>query len=421
MTDPTPSCCSEMAQVSGLSRRGLLRGGLALAGASTVFGSTLVTSAPAAAAAGSDGSVLVVLSLRGAADGMSLVVPHGDPVYYEARPRIAVPADQLLRKDGFFGFHPVLAPLMPLWDSGRMAVVHATGLPTPNRSHFAAMEEVEDANPGSSVREGWLNRLVGELPGTSPLQGFHMGSGVVPTSLYGDEPVFAADEVDRVGLAGADQWDPTGARPQALRTAWRGAGGHLGRGMEATFDAIADFEPARQTPHPGANYPDTELGQALAEVSRVVRGGVGAGVITVDHGDWDMHADLGTLEWGDMRRNAARLADAVGAFFTDLGETWGSKVTMVVLSEFGRRLVENANRGLDHGHGNTMLVLGAGVRGGQHYGTWPELRVGSDADLLVTTDYRQVLAEVVTRRFSGASLPGVFPGLSYAPVGFMSQ
>ena len=202
MTGPNP-CCDEF---TGASRRGFLRGSLALGGAaalSVAHGSAFTQTSYAAA--GSAPQVLVVLSMRGAADGLSLVVPHADPVYYAARPRIAVPSDQLLVKDGMFGLHPALAPLVPLWKAGKMAAVQATGLPTPNRSHFSAMEEVEDADPGSPARIGWLNRLVGRDGAGSPLEAIQMGgSGVPSTAVLGPQPVLVTDTVDAVtnGLAG---------------------------------------------------------------------------------------------------------------------------------------------------------------------------------------------------------------------------
>jgi uncharacterized protein (DUF1501 family) len=154
----TASCCAEFARVS---RRGFLGGGIAVAGTTTVLGSAVITASPAMAA--SADSVLVVVSMRGASDGLSLVVPYTDPAYYQARPRIGVPADSLVGRNGTFGFHPELAPLMPLWNAGELAVVQGAGLPAPNRSHFAAMEELEDAAPGSDARVGWLNRLVGGI------------------------------------------------------------------------------------------------------------------------------------------------------------------------------------------------------------------------------------------------------------------
>jgi uncharacterized protein (DUF1501 family) len=407
---PAP-CCSEYAAVT---RRGLFRGA-ALAGATTVVGSAVITAAPARALAPAS-SVLVVLSLRGAADGLSLVVPYTDPVYYAARPKIGIPADQLLARNGTFGLHPRLSALVPLWTAGKIAAIHATGLPVANRSHFAAMEEVEDANPGSATRQGWLNRLLGTDASRSSLQGFHLGQGVVPTSLYGAQPVMAAGEIDDVGIPGADKWDTTGGRTRSLHTMWDRDGSPLGRGMRSAFDAVAHFGPVRAAQANPSRYPDSDLGRSLAEVARVVRGDVGTQVITVDQGEWDMHNGLGTLEWGSMRDNAQDFASSVAAFFGDLG-AHTSKVTMVVLSEFGRRVQENANFGLDHGHGNVMFAIGAGVKGG-YYASWPGLTNTLDSDLLVTTDYRNVLADVVQSRF-GVSTATVFPGLRRKTVGFM--
>ena len=416
MTPPSHggACCDEFRAVS---RRGLFSGALAVAGATTVVGSAVVTAAPAAAATA--GAVLVVLSLRGAADGLSLVVPHGDPVYYQARPRLAVPADQLLAADAMFGLHPSLAPLLPLWTSGRLAAIHATGLPAPNRSHFSAMEEVEDANPGSTTRQGWLNRLVGTDPGGSPLRGFSIGGGVTPGSLFGEQPVMSARSVPDVRISGDDKWAVNDGRKRSLHTLWDGNSSPLGKAMRSTFGAVDDFRPVEATADNRADYPDTDLGQSLATVARIIRGDVGVEVLTVDQGDWDMHMDLGTLEWGRMRQNADDLARSVAAFMADLG-TQTSKVTLVVLSEFGRRTVENDNYGLDHGYGNAMLVAGAGVKGGKVYASWPGLTLGDDADLLVTTDYRSVLAEIVSSRF-GASTATVFPGFTPSPLGFMTS
>ncbi|MGB0101719.1 MAG: DUF1501 domain-containing protein [Nocardioides sp.] len=409
-----PPCCDEFAR---LSRRSLLGGAVALAGVSTVLGSAAITTS--AAAPSPAPAVLVVLSLRGAADGLSLVVPHGDPVYYAARPGVSVAADRLLVADPMFGLHPQLGPLVPLWESGRLAAVHATGLPAPNRSHFAAMEELEDADPGSDTRSGWLNRLIGTDASRSPLQGFNVGGGVIPTSLFGAEPVMSADGVDSVRISGDDKWDTTGGRRASLHTMWDGEQGPLGRAMRSMFGALEDFGPARETVDNKATYPKSDLGRALAEVARVIRGNVGVEVITVDQGDWDMHSAMGTADRGWMVDNAGDLARSLAAFLGDLGDQAG-KVTVVTISEFGRRVVENASSGLDHGYGNVMLLAGAGVKGGRYYGRWPELSLDADADLLVTTDYRSVLAEIVSTRF-GASTAAVFPGFSPEPVGVMTS
>jgi uncharacterized protein (DUF1501 family) len=414
-TDQTPAdaCCSEFAAVS---RRGLFSGAVALAGATTFVGSAAVTTSASAAAPAP--AVLVVLSLRGAADGLSLVVPHADAAYHQARPGIAVPTDRLLARDGMFGLHPELAPLLPLWTNGTLAAVHATGLPAPNRSHFAAMEAVEDADPGSAARSGWLNRLIGSTPGSSPLQGFNLAGGVTPTSLFGRSATMSAGEVDDVRLPGEGD-DDQGRRRRSLRTMWDHDRSVLARGMRATYAAVDEFGPAKAAVDNTASYPSTDLGKALAQVARAIRGNVGIEVVTVDQGDWDMHSGMGSADNGWMADNTRELAGAIAAFFGDLGDQAG-KVTLVTISEFGRRVVENASQGLDHGYGNVMFVAGAGVRGGQYYGTWPGLGKTDDADLLVTTDYRSVLAEIVSKRF-GASTATVFPRFSPEAVGVMTS
>jgi uncharacterized protein (DUF1501 family) len=405
-------CCDEYAAMhAAVSRRGLLGGALALAGATTMVGGAVVTASPARAESAS--SVLVVLSLRGAADGLSLVVPHADPVYFAARPRIGVPSDRLLVKDGMFGLHPEMAALVPLWTAGKVAAVHATGLPVANRSHFAAMEEMEDADPGSSERVGWLNRLVSGTPGSSPLQGFSAGTSTIPTSLVGPAATMSAGRVDDVELPGSDE---DGRRAESLRIMWNPEKSTLGRSMRTTFDAISAFGPAQAAADTSDDYPGTGVGQSLATAAQIIRGDVGVEVITVDQGDWDMHTDMGSADGGWMSNNAKDLADAMTAFLGDLG-TQESKVTLVTLSEFGRRVVENDSMGTDHGYGNVMFVAGAGVRGGYH-GSWPGLANTYEADLTVTTDYRQVLADIVSKRFN-ASVAQVFPGLHWQSTGVM--
>jgi uncharacterized protein (DUF1501 family) len=189
------------------------------------------------------------------------------------------------------------------------------------------------------------------------------------------------------------------------------------------MDTAVEWAPVLRVstaPQNGANYPGTDLGDALAQSARVIRGNVGAEVITIDHSSWDMHTGLGTLDDGDMRLMADDLAKSIAAFFTDLGAL-ADNVTMVTISEFGRRVIENGDAGLDHGWGNAMLLLGAGVKGGTVYSKWPglDLTAGAEADLSVTTDYRSVLYEVVKTQFPNVSLPSMFPGLSYNRVGVM--
>ncbi len=410
--------CEEFAQ-GGLGRRAFLRGLTVAGGAAAVtavHGSAFTSTSYAAAPVD---RVVVLLSMRGACDGLSLVVPHADPAYYAARPSIAVPSSRLLAKDGFFGLHPALAPLVPWWDGGSMAAVHATGLPAPNRSHFSAMEELEDADPGSSARVGWLNRLVGRNGTGSPIEAIQYGGGVPITALAGPEPTLAAADTDSVSLSG--YWDAASEakRRASLERLWNGVPGPLGAGARNAFDVVDEFGPVRDGGGPANNavYPNgSDLGAALASTARTIRADVGAEVIAVDHGSWDHHTWIGQPDNGNLRRMADEFALSVAAFLTDLGPTLSAKVTLVTVSEFGRRVKENANQGLDHGYGNVMFLLGAGVKGGQYYGTWPGLTNAADADLLVTTDYRSVLSEVVTKRL-GASSTTVFPGFTPAPVG----
>jgi uncharacterized protein (DUF1501 family) len=230
-----------------LSRRSLLRGALALGGATTMVGSAVVSASASSIVPAT--SVLVVLSLRGAADGLSLVVPHGDPAYYTARPRIAIQKDKLLEADSFFGLHPNLAPLLPLWNAGKVAAVHATGLPAPNRSHFSAMEELEDTDPGSSKRVGWLNRLIGTRDHHSPLQAVGVVPGPPPTELVGPVPLMTVGSVDGMTIAGDDQYDtdPAGKRRRSLQTLWGADKSALGKAMRATLQATTEFEPVQST------------------------------------------------------------------------------------------------------------------------------------------------------------------------------
>ena len=322
-----------------------------------------------------------------------------------------------------FGLHPALAPLVPWWNSGSMAAVQATGLAAPNRSHFSAMEEVEDADPGSDARVGWLNRLIGRTAGRSPFEAIQYGAGGVPiTAVAGPEPVLVTPDIESVELSGS--WDAESARRRhaSMTAMWRGVGGPLGSGAQQALDVVEQFQPVRDssaTPANGATYPrGSDLGAALSAAARTIRTDIGAEVITVDHGSWDHHTWIGQPDNGNLRRMADEFAGSLAAFMTDLGPL-ASKVTVVTVSEFGRRVKENANQGLDHGYGNVMFLLGAGVKGGRYYGTWPGLSNTTDADLLVTTDYRSVLSEVVTRGF-GATVGQVFPGFTPTALGVMA-
>jgi len=368
---------------------------------------------------------VVVLSLRGGVDGMSVVVPYGDPAYLGLRGSIAVPEGSLLQKDTLFGLHPDLAPLEQQWIDGRMAAVHATGLRVPNRSHFSAMEEVEDADPGSDIRRGWINRAIGLDTDAFPAEAVQFGTSIVPTSLTGPAPVIAAQSMKELVLAGANpQWDDAtwqGRRRTQLETTWSHAGGALGvsaRDALSTVDELAPYARATYTPHNGAVYPTDwrarDLADALANTAQLIRANVGTEVVAIDYGSWDMHTGIGNLQWGDMQSMLKGFASALAAFLKDVSDL-GNRVTVVTISEFGRRAQVNGGGGLDHGWGNMMLLFGGGVKKG-YYGSWPTLAADKlvDGDLKVTTDYRNVLGEVVEKRLNRAPT-SVFPNLSYSP------
>lgn len=417
-------CCTEYTRRAEVSRRGFLAGLAAVGGglaATQLFGETLLQSSYAATAGG---NTLVVLSLRGGIDGMGVVVPHGDPGYYTARPNTAIPAAATLAANSLFGLHPALAPLVPYWNSGQLAAVHAVGMAVPNRSHFSAIEEIEDANPGSDTRIGWVNRMIGASSTHTPLDAVQLGDQILPTALTGPNSALAASDLSDLMLPGAKS-DPQRVYP-SMNTAWASDTGPLGRSArEAIAVSQGPGAKVNSTPSNGANYPtgwpSSELSETLAAAARLVRADVGCDVIAVDYGGWDLHSGYGTVSSGSMQTYLGGFASSLAAFLDDLGPL-RSKVTVVTISEFGRRVAENGNRGFDHGWGNMMLLAGAGVKGGQYYGTWPGLGPSAlvEGDLQVTTDYRNVLGEVITKRFPDRSISEVFPGLPYAPLGVLT-
>lgn len=409
MTSPTT------APTSGLTRRALLRsaaigtGALACsAGLSSV--DTALSVAMAADGTAYTGDTLVVLSLRGGFDGLSAVPPLLDPGYVKARPSLAVPASVALPADRGFGLHPALKPLHPLWTAGRLAAVVAVGQPTGSRSHFAATEELERAAPGTSIRTGWLDRVLGARGLGTPLQAVAVGEAT--SALSGPAPEALVRSLDDFALEG----DPAllARRAAANARMWPDP-----RGPVATTQrALTEAARVRSTVPVGTGYPDTPLGRALADVARLVKARAGLQVACIDYGDWDHHEDLGTVDRGRLRTRLGGLAQALAAFDADLG-TLMSGVTVVTLSEFGRRVAENGSAGTDHGNANTVLLMGGGVVGGKVHGAWPGLAPDQldDGDLAVRTDYRDVLGEVLRLRCGVSDLAPVFPGLTHRPVG----
>ena len=419
LTDSVVDCPD--CQPGGLSRRTLLRGmllGAGIAAASPLL-SPLSTRVAYAATPGYVGDTLVVLSLRGGFDGMSAIVPAGDADYYRLRPTIGVPAARTIALDSRFGLHPAMAPLKPLLDAGQLGFVHAVGLPGPNRSHFEAMNELEQAAPGSSLRTGWLDRTLALHDPSGPFGAVQVGSTEMPYALIGPFPALGMDSLSGFTLNAAWDADSRARWTKALESMHSHAGTTLKQSAAETLGALDTAATLAYAPAAGVTYPDSGLGGALSDAARLIKGKVGIRVITIDEGDWDMHAGLGTSDNGWMHDHLTDLSTCLAAFAADLG-TRLANVTLITLTEFGRRAQENESQGLDHGWGTAMMLLGGGVVPGVH-GTWPGLSDAAltDGDLTATTDYRAVLADVLLNRCSAsvAEIGTVLPGFTGATLG----
>jgi uncharacterized protein (DUF1501 family) len=358
------------------------------------------------------GDLLVVVSLYGGADGLSLVPPLADPGYLAARPDIGVKSSQALHLDRSFGLHPGLKPLMPYWTDRRLAVVHAVGDSDGTRSHFEATDAMErGVNVSSTVGTGWIDRhLTARGLRAADFPALAIG-GRAPGTLTGPAPDLSTYNVRdlKIRVSAAR----TRATESALADMYHGLAGPVADAARGTLAALKAFAPFRDhdyTPRPGVVYPDDGLGYALKQIAQVARAGVGLEVACVSGGGWDTHEGMGGASAGYMHDQVGRLGQALAAFCRDLGPLLSS-TTIVTMSEFGRRVAQNGSGGVDHGHGSAMLVLGGGIRGGRVYGRWPGLGASQleDGDLRVTTDYRDVLGELVHRRLGGGSPSAVFP------------
>lgn len=374
-------------------------------------------------AAGSRKKLLIAIFQRGAVDGLNMVVPYGEADYYRLRPSIAVArpgADAgAIDLDGFFGLHPRMRALMPLWDAKTLAIVHATGSPANTRSHFDAQDYMESATPGvKSTRDGWLNRYLqtADTAG-SPLRGIAVAR-TMPRSLQGPAPSLAIGSMAEFGVRG------DAAMRRLFEAAYARPGDALlgGTGGEA-FEAIRTLQASADQAPTTVEYPRSPFGQALREVARLARADVGLEVAFAETGNWDHHANEG----GATGLLATRLEDfarSLAALVADLGDRFADTV-IVTMSEFGRTVAENGTRGTDHGHGNAMLVIGGAVRGGRVYGRWPGLGASDrheGRDLAVTTDFRDVFSEIVTTHLGApdAALQAVFPGFARSkPLGLV--
>lgn len=404
----------------GFNRRTFLQGGLGV-GVATL-GAQLVTSRVSyASAAEPSTGTLVVIFLRGGMDGLSMLVPATDPHLIAARPSVGVRAASLLEFDVArgFGLHPALAPLQSLISAGKVAAVPAVSTPDLSRSHFQAQDCLERGST-NSMTSGWLDRVL-EVSGAGTTFRSVAVGGQTPRSLMGTSGSVAMRSLDSIALHGVDDVDAT---KDALATLYTGIDHPIAQQTAlalGALDTIAGIKAAQPATTPVV-YPRGNFAAALSSLAALIKGNAGVRVACIDVGGWDTHTGMGNVDSGDMQRHLGDLAKALAAFTSDITSHLES-TTIVTMSEFGRRVEQNASGGTDHGHGNAVLVMGGGVRGGVH-GTWnglsPELL--EQGDVPGWNDYRDILTEVVTKRLniSAGSMSSVFPDWRPTPVGVMA-
>jgi uncharacterized protein (DUF1501 family) len=361
--------------------------------------------------------ILVAIFQRGAADGLNIVVPFSEKLYYELRPTIAIPApgktNGAIDLDGRFGLHPALQLLKPLWDSGQLAIVEAAGSPDPSRSHFDAQDFMESGTPGKLSEDGWLNRaLPPGGPTVSPLRAIAIGTQL-PRTLHGSRAALTVNNLEQFQVRNQNSGGVLEAMYATTADATLMASG------KQTFDALKMIESISRTPYipaNGAQY-QGEFGRSLQQIARLIKADVGVEVAFADIGGWDHHSNEGPQLTGLLQQFGSSLA----AFARDMGDRM-EDIVVATMSEFGRTVREDGNNGTDHGHGNIMMVLGGPVRGGTIYGDWPGLQpeqLYERRDLAVTTDFRAVLGELVSDHL-GQKSDQVFPGYRRGePIGLL--
>jgi uncharacterized protein (DUF1501 family) len=405
-----------------ISRRIFLRNSALAAVGTAALPSFLTRAALGAAEPGTRPKRLVVIFQRGAADGLNIVVPHGEPSYYAMRPTINIPKKSVIDVDGFFGLHPSMSAFEPLWKQKHLAIVHAAGSPDPTRSHFDAQDFMESGTPGVKLTEdGWLNRSLRELPSEkSAFRAIALGPSL-PRILAGKEPAVAVNNLSDFAVGGKNpKAAPISNTFEAMYANSVDSVLH-GTGQE-TFDAVKSLkaaDPAKYVPAAGANYPRGRFADSMKQLAQLIKANLGVQVAFADIGGWDHHVNEGSTQ-GQIANILGEFSGSLAAFWTDLGDL-AEDTVVVTMSEFGRTARENGNRGTDHGHANVMFVMGGPVKGGKVYGRWPGLdqsQLYEGRDLAVTTDFRSVLGEVVSEYLGNKNLKMVFPG--FEPGRFLS-
>jgi len=368
--------------------------------------------------------VLVTIFQRGAVDGLNMVVPHGESEYYNVRRSIAIPkpgkTGGAIDLDGFFGLHPSMKPLEAFWKDKKLAIIDSAGSPDNTRSHFDAQDYMESGTPGyKGTKDGWLNRVLQATAGKddSPFRSVSM-TQQLPRSLYGRAPSVAmtnlADFSIKAGIYSSNMKGGfEGLYEQNIKDTLNETG-------KETFEAVnylKQANPSQYKPENGAVYPNTALGRSLAQIAQLIKAGVGLEVAFAEMGGWDTHTNQGlgnNPSAGQLANLLRDFAGAIAAFGTDLGKRMDD-VVVITMSEFGRTVRENGSRGTDHGHANSMLILGNAVKGGKVYGDWKGLKTSElyeGRDLAVTTDFRDVFAETASKHMGTKDLAKIFPNYS---------
>ena len=363
---------------------------------------------------------LIAIFQRGAVDGLNMVVPFGETSYYDQRPTIAIPkpqgtnAEAAINLDGFFGLHPSLAPFKPLWDSKRLAIVHAAGSPDNTRSHFDAQDYMESATPGvKSTNDGWLNRYLQSKsdPEKSLFRAVSLTQNM-PRVLQGRAPALAISNLADFSIrAGQNSASVQGGFEAIYAQTVNDVLGDTGKETFEAVNYLKKVNPAQYKAENGAQYPRTPFGNALLQIAQLIKAGVGLEVAFTDVGGWDTHVNEGNSR-GQLGNLLQNFSSAIAALYTDLGQRMDD-VVVLTMSEFGRTVRENGSRGTDHGHANAMFVVGNNVRGGKVYGDWPGLKTDQlyeGRDLALTTDFRDVFGELAQKHLGTSNLANVFPG-----------
>ncbi len=362
-----------------------------------------------------DARTLVVVFLRGAADGLTLVAPIADDNYHKFRPRLAVKSKDAVRLDDTFGFHPNLRALEPAWKEGDLAIIHGAGGESDSRSHFEAQDLMEH---GGVAAGGWLARFLrARGPSQSPLSAVAL-SATLPESLSGAPSAAALQSLEEFAISSKKAGRDDAAFKRELRRLYDLEHGPVKDAAAATFEALNRIESidAKAKPLNGAEYDAKDtFGQGLRQVAQLIRADVGLDAASVDLHGWDTHF----TQQSGIEPLMLRLANGLAAFRKDLGARM-TTTTVVVMTEFGRRVAENASFGTDHGRGGVSFVMGGGVKGGRVLGGWTGLKpeiLDGPGDLPVMNNYRNILAPVLTRH--GATpdgLANIFPDFPLHPL-----